>query len=200
MDLEEELVRRRSPSRALRLGVGAAALAFAGIVAALVALPRARRMREAPAATIASIVPSSVAVTARPAVAAVAPPAAVPDVPALPVAPVAPVAAVASAARAASQHAAAGAPIPRFSPAAAQRTINSVVHQVARCRRGKFWGNGYATVVFTNDGSVDRVLVNPPFSMTVTGKCVADALGSKHMRPFAGRIGYYRFRFYIAQR
>jgi hypothetical protein len=75
-----------------------------------------------------------------------------------------------------------------------------VTRKVARCRRGRFWGNGYAYVSFGNDGSVDQVLVDPPFSMTVTGKCVADALGSAHMRTFAGRNGYYRFRFYIAPR
>jgi hypothetical protein len=82
--------------------------------------------------------------------------------------------------------------------AAAQRAINAVTRRVARCRHGRFWGNGYATVAFTNDGSIDQVLVDPPFSMTVTGKCVADALGSAHMRSFGGRNGYYRFRFYIA--
>ncbi|HLK38968.1 MAG TPA: hypothetical protein VKU41_19540 [Polyangiaceae bacterium] len=40
--------------------------------------------------------------------------------------------------------------------------------------------------------------MDPPYSMTVTGKCVADALRTAHVRSFAGRFGYYRFRFYIA--
>jgi hypothetical protein len=71
---------------------------------------------------------------------------------------------------------------------------------VERCRRGPFWGNGYATVAFWNDGSVHQVLVDPPYSQTVAGKCVADALRTARMRSFAGRIGYYRFRFYIAPR
>jgi hypothetical protein len=88
----------------------------------------------------------------------------------------------------------------RFSRAAAQRAINGVKRGVARCRHGRFWGRGYATVVFTNDGTVEEVLVDPPFSMTVTGKCVADALGGAHMRSFGGHVGYYRFPFYISQR
>jgi hypothetical protein len=69
---------------------------------------------------------------------------------------------------------------------------------VAQCRHGRFWGNGYATVLFRGDGWVHQVLVDPPFSMTVTGKCVADALRSAHMHSFVGRNSYYRFRFYIA--
>jgi hypothetical protein len=107
---------------------------------------------------------------------------------------------VASPVRASSAHAAAGQSTLRFSRAAAKRAIHPAVRQVARCRHGRFWGNGYATVVFTNDGSVDHVLVDPPFSMTVTGKCVADALGAARMEPFAGRVAYYRLRFYIAPR
>jgi hypothetical protein len=36
--------------------------------------------------------------------------------------------------------------------------------------------------------------------MTVTGKCVADALGAAHMQSFAGHVGYYRFPFFITRR
>ena len=71
------------------------------------------------------------------------------------------------------------------------------MRRISQCRHGRFWGNGYATVVFGSDGTVVRVLVDPPFSMTVTGKCVADALGVAHMRSFGGHKGYYRLRFYI---
>jgi hypothetical protein len=74
------------------------------------------------------------------------------------------------------------------------------MRQVAQCRHGSNWGHGYATVAFANDGSVDRVLVDPPFSRTVTGKCVADALGAARIPSFAGYKGYYRFHFYIAPR
>jgi hypothetical protein len=118
-----------------------------------------------------------------------------PTVPATPEAP-----SVATAERAASPHAAAGKSKARFSRVAAQSAVHSATRKVARCRHGRFWGNGYATVVFANDGSVDHVLVDPPFSMTVTGKCVADALSSAHVRSFAGHNGYYRLRFYIAPR
>src|SRR4029077_21112059 len=88
----------------------------------------------------------------------------------------------------------------RFSAAAARRAIHPVLRRVERCRRGHFWGNGYATIIFWNDGSVRQVLVDPPFSMTVAGKCVADALHGSHMPSFMGRTGYYRLRFYIAPR
>ena len=101
-------------------------------------------------------------------------------------------------ARAASPHAGAGPQLPQFSRAAAQHAISAVTGKVRRCRHRRYWGHGYATVVFASDGSVDRVFVDPPFSRTVTGKCVADALGLAHMRSFGGRSGYYRLRFYIA--
>jgi len=200
--LEAKLFRRRPSSRALRFGAGAAALAFAGIVVALFALARARRPAETRAAAPAAIAPSAVAAVAQPAVAPVAPPPAAYVAPLAAPAAAAPPAAtvVASPARPVPPQTAAGPSLPRFSRAAAQRAINGVTRKVARCRRGRFWGNGYAYVSFGNDGSVDQVLVDPPFSMTVTGKCVADALGSAHMRTFAGRNGYYRFRFYIAPR
>ena len=67
-----------------------------------------------------------------------------------------------------------------------------------KCRHGRYWGHGYATVVFTTDGTVDKVLVDPPFARTVSGKCVADALSLAHMRSFGGNNAYYRLRFYIA--
>jgi hypothetical protein len=170
-----------------------AALAFVGIAATLFAFLRARRPSETLAPTPPRIAPS-VAFVASPATAPVAP-LAVTTVASPPVLP-----GVAPDVRAASPHAAGSPPLPRFSGAAARRAINSVTGKVRRCRRGRFWGNGYATIVFTNDGSVDRVLVDPPFSMTVTGKCVADSFGLAHMGAFAGRKGYYRFRFYIAPR
>jgi hypothetical protein len=100
----------------------------------------------------------------------------------------------------ASPHSATGSLIIRFSRADAQRAVHSVTRRVAQCRHGRFWGSGYATVVFRDDGRVQQVLVDPPFSMTIAGKCVADALRSTHMHSFIGRNGYYRFRFYIAPR
>jgi serine/threonine-protein kinase len=192
--LDSKFVWLRSSSRRFRFGVGAAALVLVGIVAALFASPRARQ----PSATLAVAPPRT-----APSLASAAPPAAAPVAPSrgTPVAsrPAA-LPGVASGVRAASPHAAAGPSLPRFSGAAARRAINSVTRKVARCRHGRFWGNGYATIVFANDGGVDRVLVDPPFSMTVTGKCVADAFGFAHIASFAGQKGYYRFRFYVAPR
>ena len=104
-----------------------------------------------------------------------------------------------AATHAASLHAAAGPALPHFSLSAAQHAVSSVIGKVRKCRQGRgVWGSGWATVVFGSDGSVQRVLVDPPFSMTVTGKCVAVALSAAHMRSFAGHKGYDRVRFYIA--
>jgi hypothetical protein len=87
-----------------------------------------------------------------------------------------------------------------FSPAAARSALHATSRKVARCRHARFWGNGYATVLFANDGSVDQVLVDPPFSMTVAGQCVAQALSSARMPSFGGRSAFFRLRFYIAAR
>jgi serine/threonine-protein kinase len=211
--LEEKLLRRPWSSlwssRTFRLSVGAAALALALVAVVFAALPK-KHATSATAAAIASVVPSAAAVVpstvtsvARPAVAPVAPAAApvaavATAVVAPAVAPPPPVAAVAPPERATTSHAAPAPPLPRFSRAAAQRAINGVIRKVSRCRHGHFWGNGYATVAFANDGSIAQVLVDPPFSMTVTGKCVADSIDRAHMQSFSGRKGYYRFRFYIA--
>jgi serine/threonine protein kinase len=203
LDLEEKLVRRRLSPRALRWGGGAAAFVLVGIALALLALPRARRPHDPVAAAPAPIAPSAVISVARPAVAPMAAPAPAPVAPVAP-APVAPAPlateSVTPAERASTPHATTGKPKVRFSRVAAKTAVQSATRKVSRCRHGRFWGNGYATVVFASDGSVDQVLVDPPFSMTVTGKCVADALSSAHMRSFAGHNGYYRLRFYIAPR
>jgi hypothetical protein len=88
--------------------------------------------------------------------------------------------------------------LPYFSRAAAQHAVSSVADKVKRCRHGRYWGHGYATVVFRSDGSVERVIVDPPFAMTVAGNCVAAALGRAHMPSFRGRRAYYGFLYYIA--
>ncbi len=46
--------------------------------------------------------------------------------------------------------------------------------------------------------TVDKVLVDPPFARTVSGKCVADELSLEHMLSFGGYNDYFRLRFYIA--
>ena len=205
---DEQPVAFRPFSRArLPLRAGAAALAFAGIVAGVLVLARGRRPPVSVRATAATTsAPSAATGVARapatplvPAAAAPMPPPATPAV-APTVADPHPPAEVASEAPATIPHSATHASMIRFSPAAARRAIHPVLRRVERCRRGPFWGNGYATVVFWNDGSVRQVLVDPPFSMTVAGKCVADALHGAHMPSFMGRTGYYRLRFSIAPR
>jgi serine/threonine protein kinase len=88
----------------------------------------------------------------------------------------------------------------RFSPVAARHALYDVGRKVARCRHGRYWGSGYATIVFANDGSVDHVLVDPPFSKTVAGKCVAETLSSASIPSFSGKPGSVRLRFNIARR
>jgi len=220
-------VRRPFARRAIWLGACAAGgVAFAGIVTALFAFSHGRQPSANQVATPARTAPSAVASVTPPTVTAVAPPAPSPPAPA-PVAPVAktpvaktfvakafvakaapkpPVATRPTAAgiavahaHAASLHAAAGPALRHFSLAAAQRSVGSVISKVRKCRQGRgVWGFGWATVVFGSDGSVQRVLVDPPFSMTVTGKCVAEALSLAHTRSFVGHKGYDRVRFYIA--
>jgi hypothetical protein len=205
IDREEQFVRRRPFARARWLVPCAAGLAFAGIVAALVVLWHGRQPSANRVATPAQTAPIALASVAPPSATTVAPPAPAPVEPVAKAARTPPAVAqtiapgIAEPVRSASPHAASP-DLPHFSRAAAQRAISSVTGKVRRCRHRRYWGNGYATVVFTNDGSVDRVLIDPPFSMTVTGKCVADALSHAHMRSFGGRKGYYRLRFYIAPR
>jgi hypothetical protein len=196
VEREESVARHRLPSRPLWIGV-AGVVACAAIVAVVFALPRTHRpIQQTVTAMPAPSAPPTVTSVAAPP----APPAAVAAL--APASPAPHVAApgVAFVARPAKPPARTDPSVPRFSRAAAKRAIYSATRQVARCRRGRLWGNGMATIAFANDGSVDRVLVDPPFSMTVTGKCVADALGEAHMESFAGRMGYYRFHFYIAPR
>ena len=88
----------------------------------------------------------------------------------------------------------------RFSPVAARHALYDVGRKVARCRHGRYWGSGYATIVFANDGSVDHVLVDPPFSKTMAGKCVAETLSSATIPSFTGKPGFFRLRFNIARR
>jgi serine/threonine-protein kinase len=209
LDAEEKLVRRRLSSRVLLgLRIGAAALAVAAVVGGFVGLARGRRPSarlSAPPPTVAAAIVAASPVTpvarsgATPLALPAAPAAAIAAAPVTPsVAPPLAAAAVEPTAPAANPHPASRASVVRFSLTAAQHALHSVTRRVERCRRGQYWGNGYATVVFWNDGSVHQVLVDPPFSMTVAGKCVADALRTAHMRSFVGRIGYYRLRFYIA--
>jgi serine/threonine protein kinase len=77
-------------------------------------------------------------------------------------------------------------PQPPFVAAAARRAVEKKKHDLGKCRRGRVYGHGTATVTFANDGSVDRVAVGPPLAGTPTGECAAEALSSVHVAPFSG--------------
>jgi hypothetical protein len=55
-----------------------------------------------------------------------------------------------------------------------------------------------ASVTFANDGSVDHVVIGPPFTGTPTGACVGDVLRTVHVPPFGGAPVTYVTRFYVA--
>jgi eukaryotic-like serine/threonine-protein kinase len=196
LDLEGSLTRPRRWPRAVRLGSAlAGALGLMILGAVLFGRTHLRRPSGARAAIVPAAPVPAMAVASPPIApsvpAAVAPP---PVASFAPVVPSVPAAVAPSAAERPQTESSA-----RFSRASAKRAIAPALRDVSQCRRGKLWGPGEATVVFTNDGAVDRVLVDPPFSMTVVGKCVADALAATQVPSFAGRHGYYRFRFYVGR-
>jgi len=87
---------------------------------------------------------------------------------------------------------------PRFSILAAHRAFLSTSHETARCKRSTMWGVAKASVTFANDGSVDHVVIGPPFTGTPTGACVADVLRTVHVPPFGGAPVTYITRFYVS--
>jgi hypothetical protein len=178
---------RRWSAGAVKLAIGGALLAIAAVIAVLVAFPR-----KAPLASVARpLAAAAAAVSLNPTPAPSAPS----------IAPVTPPPRAPAVSRPAEpEKTARTSPAPDrvMSKAAASRALHAISRKVARCRHGRFWGRGYATVVFANDGSVHDVLIDPPFSMTVAGRCVAQALGSAHVPAFDGRSAFYRLGFYIA--
>ncbi len=85
----------------------------------------------------------------------------------------------------------------RFSVFAAQRALDATARDVARCKRSQRWGVARATVTFANDGSVDHVLVGPPFTNTPTGQCVGDTMSAVHVPPFGGKPAVYIAQFFV---
>jgi serine/threonine-protein kinase len=85
-----------------------------------------------------------------------------------------------------------------FAVAAARRALDAKKHDVGKCRHGRVWGNASASVTFANDGSVDKVVLAPPFAGTPTGTCVSDALSSVHVSPFAGAPGSVTVRYAVS--
>jgi hypothetical protein len=85
-----------------------------------------------------------------------------------------------------------------FAPGTAKRTLDSKRRELAKCRRGKAWGYGLATVTFANDGSVDKIALAPPFAGTHTGECATDTLAAARIAPFAGGSRSVPYKFYVA--
>jgi hypothetical protein len=86
----------------------------------------------------------------------------------------------------------------RFSVLAAQRGFLVTSHDIARCKRSSMWGVAKASVTFANDGSVDHVVIGPPFTGTPTGECVSDVIRTVRVPPFGGGPVTYVTRFYVA--
>jgi hypothetical protein len=88
----------------------------------------------------------------------------------------------------------------RFTPDSAKRALDSTKRDLAKCRHGKAWGYGLATVTFATDGSVDKVALAPPLAGTQTGECAGGALESAHIAPFAGAPRSVTYKFYVSPR
>jgi len=86
----------------------------------------------------------------------------------------------------------------RFSVLAAERGFLATSRDIARCKRSPMWGVAKASVTFANDGSVDHVVIGPPFTGTPTGECVGDSLRTVRVPPFGGAPVTYITRFYVA--
>ena len=85
-----------------------------------------------------------------------------------------------------------------FPSSAARQALDAVSGEITRCRRGKVWGIGTATVTFANDGTVAHVDVSVPFTGTSTATCVAEAVRTAHVGAFAGKPGVVPYRFFVA--
>jgi hypothetical protein len=80
----------------------------------------------------------------------------------------------------------------------AKHALDSKRQELAKCRHGKAWGYGLATVTFANDGYVDKVALAPPLVGTQTGECARSALVTARIAPFAGTSHPVAYKFYVA--
>jgi serine/threonine protein kinase len=85
-----------------------------------------------------------------------------------------------------------------FAPGTAKRALDSKRPELTKCRRGKAWGYGLATVTFGNDGSVDKVALAPPLAGTLTGECAKGTLVAARIAPFVGSPRSVAYKFYVA--
>jgi hypothetical protein len=76
--------------------------------------------------------------------------------------------------------------LPPFDALLAERALEATAKAVARCRHGKVYGRGQASVTFGGDGAVTQCVVSGRFKDTPAGACVLAALSAVHAAPFAG--------------
>jgi hypothetical protein len=75
--------------------------------------------------------------------------------------------------------------LPPFDALAAEHALGATAKAVAKCRHGKVFGHGQASVTFGDDGAVTRCVVSGRFKDTPAGACVMAALSGVHAAPFA---------------
>ncbi|MGH7436587.1 MAG: hypothetical protein ACRENE_13015 [Polyangiaceae bacterium] len=75
---------------------------------------------------------------------------------------------------------------PLFDAVAAEHALAATAKAVARCRHGRVYGKGQATVTFGDDGAVTQCVLSARFRETAAGACVATALSAVHAAPFSG--------------
>jgi hypothetical protein len=90
--------------------------------------------------------------------------------------------------------------LPPFDAHAAEHALGATAKAVARCRHGKVFGHGQATVTFGGDGAVTGCVVSGRFTDTPAGACVVAALSGVHAAPFAGEPQTVVHNFEVAPR
>jgi hypothetical protein len=88
-------------------------------------------------------------------------------------------------------------PLPPFSARRARNALDAVSRDVMHCRRSKLWGTAYATVTFSNDGSVSSVAIGPPFRGTRAAQCVSDHMSSVRIPAYGGKEGVIEYQFFV---
>jgi hypothetical protein len=88
--------------------------------------------------------------------------------------------------------------LPAFSAPAARHALDATSRDVAKCRRGKIWGVGAATVTFASDGTVSNVALGTPFRGTPAGECAATEMSAAHVPPFGAKQGTLVYKFFVA--
>jgi hypothetical protein len=76
--------------------------------------------------------------------------------------------------------------LPPFDALAAEQALGTTAKVVARCRYGKVFGRGQATVTFGSGGAVTRCVLSARFKDTAAGSCVMTALSAVRTAPFDG--------------